>query len=150
VIYSPDTQLSKASSVQTTRTFHPDLPLCQEASNCFSLHSFGCFSSTSGQHSVLDQLRDFFPKHRYGKIVATIQTMWIPVRTRSSIREVAHSKFRCPDTSLHGPDVRATYMEIACIRSTVWTIFPMVWTREALIWRIEYLKPLPVCAQLFV
>jgi hypothetical protein len=65
-------------------------------------------------HSLgLDQLWDFFPKHRYRKIVATIQTMWIPVRTRSSIRQVAHSKFRRPDDSLHGPDTRATYMELA-------------------------------------
>jgi hypothetical protein len=27
----------QASSVRTTRTFHPDLPLCREASNCSSL-----------------------------------------------------------------------------------------------------------------
>jgi hypothetical protein len=114
-IYCPNAQLSKASSVRTTRTFRPDLPLCREASNCSSLHPFGRFSSTSGRHSMFDQLWDFFPKHRYGKIAATVRTMWIPVRTHSSIRQVSLSKFRRLDASLHGPNVRATYMEIACI-----------------------------------
>jgi hypothetical protein len=115
VIYRPDAQLSKASSVQTMRTLCPDLPLCQEASNNSSLHPSRRFSNTSGRHSVFDQLWDFFPKHRYGKIAATIRTMWIPVLTRSSIRQIAHSKFRRPNISLHGPNTRATYMEIACI-----------------------------------
>jgi hypothetical protein len=105
----------QASSVQTTRTFHPNLPLCQEPSNCSSLHSSVRFSSTSGRHSVFDQLWDFFPKHRYGKIATTVWTIWIPARTHSSIRQVVHSKSRCPDSSRHGPDARATLMEIACI-----------------------------------
>jgi hypothetical protein len=63
--------------------------------------------------------------------------MWIPIRTSSSIRQVAHSKFRHPDVSLHGPDERATYMEIACIWSTVRTTIPLVRTREALIWKLR-------------
>jgi hypothetical protein len=112
VIYLPNAKLFKASSVRTTRTFHPDLPLCQEASNCSSLHPSGRFSSTSGRHSVFDQLWDFFPKHRYGKIAAIVRMMWIPVRTRSSIRQVAHSKSRRLDASLHGPDARATYVSL--------------------------------------
>jgi len=94
VIYHPDAQLSKALSVQTTRTFRPDLPLCQEASNYSSLHLSERFSSTSGRHSVFDQLWDFFPKHKYGKIDATAWTMSIPVRTRSSMKQVVHSKSR--------------------------------------------------------
>jgi hypothetical protein len=49
---------------------------------------------------VFYQLWDFFPKHRYGKIAATVWTMWIPVKTHSSIRQVAHSR---PDDDLHGP-----------------------------------------------
>jgi hypothetical protein len=129
VIYRPDAQLSKASSPRTTRNFRPDLPLCQEASNCSSLHPSGRFSSTSRRYSVFDQLWDFFPKHRYGKITATIRMMWIPVQISSSIRQVAHSKFRRPDNSLHGncvhlinrpddhslgPDARSLDMEIAC------------------------------------
>jgi len=104
MIYHSDAQLFKASSVWTTRTFCPDLPLCQEASNYSSLHLSGRFSSTSGRHSVFDQLWDFLPKHKYGKIAATVRTMWIFVRTHSSIRQVAHSKFRYPDISLHGLD----------------------------------------------
>jgi hypothetical protein len=122
VIYRPDAQLSKASSIRTMRTFCPDLPLCQEASNCSSLHLYGRFSNTFERHSVFDQLQDFFPKHRYGKFVAT------PVRMRSSIRQVSHSKSRRPDASLHGLDARASDMEIACIISTVRTTIPLVRT----------------------
>jgi hypothetical protein len=103
-IYRPDAQLSKASFVWMTRTFRPDLPLCQKASNCSSLHPSGRFSSTSGRHSVFDQLQDFFPKYRYGKIAATVRTTWIPVRTRSFIRKVSHSKSRRLDVSSLGPD----------------------------------------------
>jgi hypothetical protein len=108
VIYRPDAQLSKESSVRTTRTFHPDLPLCREALNCCSLHSSGHFKSTSERYSVFDQLWNFLPKHKYEKIATN-------VRTLSSIRQVSHSKSRHPDASLHGPDMRATDMEIVCI-----------------------------------
>jgi hypothetical protein len=80
VIYRPDAHLSKASSVRMTRTFHPGLPLCQEALNRSNLHPSGRFSSMSGRHSEFDQLQDFFPKQRYGKIATTVQTTWIPVR----------------------------------------------------------------------
>jgi hypothetical protein len=131
VIYRLDIQLSKATSIRTTRTFCPNLPLCQEASNCSNLHPSEHFSSTSEWHSVFDQLWDFFPKHRYGKIAATVRTIWIPVRTFSSIRQVAHSKFRCPDDSIHGPDAWATYMKIARIKSTVRTTIPLIWKLRA-------------------
>jgi hypothetical protein len=122
------------------RTFRPDLPLCQEASNCSNLHPSGRFSSMSGRHSVFDQLWNFFPKHKYGKIAATVRTIWIPVRTLSSIRQVVHSKSRRPDTNLHGPDAQATYMEIVCIRSIIRTTCSMVQTREALIWKLRAAK----------
>jgi len=65
----------QTSSVQTTRTFRPDLPLCREASNCSSLLLSGRFSSTSGWHSVFNPLRDFFPKNRYGKFGSTVKMM---------------------------------------------------------------------------
>jgi hypothetical protein len=104
----------KSIFVRMTRTFRLDLPLCREASNCSSLHLSGRFSSMSGRHSVFNQLWDFFPKHRYGKTAATVRTMWIPVRTRSSIRQVAHSKFRHPDNRCHGPDMPSLDMEIEC------------------------------------
>jgi hypothetical protein len=57
----------QASSVRTTRTFHLDLPLCREASNWYSLHPSGHFSSTSGCHSVFDQPWDFFPNTDMGR-----------------------------------------------------------------------------------
>jgi hypothetical protein len=97
VIYRLDVQLSKASSVQTTKTFRLDLSLCQEVSNCSSLHPSGRFSSTFGRHLVFDKLCGFYPKQRYWKITATVWTMWIPIRTRSSIRQVSHSKSRRSD-----------------------------------------------------
>jgi hypothetical protein len=111
-------------AVRTTRTFRPDLPLCIEVWNCSSLHPSGRFSSTSGRLSVLDKLQDFFPKHSYRKITASVRTTWILVRTRLSIRQVLQFKSRCPDDSQHGPDARASDMEITCIKSTVWTIIP--------------------------
>jgi len=67
---------------------------------------------------------------------AAVQTMWIPVRTRSSIRQVAHSKFRRPDHGLHGLNARASYMEIAYIRFIIRTTVFMVRTRQALIWKL--------------
>jgi len=131
VIYRSNAQLFKASFVRMTRTFLSDLPLCQEASNYSSLHRFRHFSITSRRHSVLGQLWDFLSKHKYGKITATVRTMWIPVRTCSSIRQVAHSKFRRPTVSLQGPDTRTIYMENACIKSTVQkTILLALWRQS--------------------
>jgi hypothetical protein len=133
----------QASSIRTTRTFHPDLPLCQEASNCSSLYPSGRLSSMSRCHSIFDQLWDFFLKHRYGKTAATIRTMWIPIQMRSFIRHVEHSNFRRSDDSLHGPDAQASYMEITCIRSTVRTTDVMVRKRQALIWKLCAAKVRP-------
>jgi hypothetical protein len=45
-------------------------------------------------------------------------------------------KSRCPDISLLGSDERASDMEIVCIRSTVRTTIPLIWTRETLIWKL--------------
>jgi hypothetical protein len=133
----------QASSAWTTRIFYPDLPLCWEASNCSSLQLSGRFSSTSRRHSVFDQLWDFFPKHKYGKTAATVRAMWILVWTRSFVRQVVHSKSRHPNVSPLGPDARGSYMEIACIRSTIWTTDPMVRMRQALIWKLRAAKVRP-------
>jgi hypothetical protein len=108
----PDSHLSKASSVQTTRTFHPDLPLYREASNCSSLHQSGRFNSTSGRLSVFDKLQDFFPKHSYVKIAATVQTTWIPVRMRSSIKQVSHSN----------PDIRTPVIMVRTHVHQIWKV----------------------------
>jgi hypothetical protein len=101
-----------------------------------SLHPSRRFSSMSRRYSVFNQLWDFFPKYRYGKTTATVRTTWIPVRTCSSIRQVAHSKFKRPDNSLHSPDARASYIEITCIKFTVRTTDVMVRTPQALIWKL--------------
>jgi len=114
----------------------PDLPLCREVSNCSSLHLSGRFSNPSGRLSVFDQASGFLSKHRYEKIAATVQTMWIPVRTRSSIRQVSQFKSRRPDDRQHGPNARTSNMEIACIWSIVRTTIPLVRTREAFIWKL--------------
>jgi hypothetical protein len=78
---------------------------------------------------VFDQASGFLSKHRYGKIIATVRTTWIPVQTRSSIRQVLQFKSRRPDDGPHGPDTRASDMEIAYIKSTVRTIIP--WSGRA-------------------
>jgi hypothetical protein len=65
--------------------------------------------------SVRPKLQDFFPKHRYGKIVATVRTTWIPVRSSSSIRQVSQFKSRRLDASLHGPDARVSNMELRAL-----------------------------------
>jgi hypothetical protein len=126
----------QALSVQMARTFHPDLLLCREASNCSKFHPSGRLSNTSGHRSVFNQLWDFFPKHRYGKTAATVRTMCVPVWTFSFIRQVVHSKINRPDVTLHGSDAQASYMKIVCINSTIWTASFMVRTLQALIWKL--------------
>jgi hypothetical protein len=115
------------------RTFHLDLPLCQEASNYSRLHPSGHLSNAAGRLSVFNKLKDFFLKPNYGKTAVTIRTMCVPVWTLSLIRQVVQKKFNCPDVRLHGSDAQALYMEIACISSTVWTSYFMVRTLKALI-----------------
>jgi hypothetical protein len=100
------------------------------------MHPSGRFSSTSWRLSVFDKLQDFFPKHSYGKIAATVRTTCIPVWTRLSIRQVSQFISRRLDTSQHGSDARASNMEIACIKSTVRTTIPPVRTRGAFIWKL--------------
>jgi hypothetical protein len=72
--------------------------------------------------------------------VVPVRTMCDPVRTMSSIRQVVHTKFNCPNVSLHGPDDQASYMEIACTSSTVRTLAFRVWTLKALIWKLRAAK----------
>jgi len=106
--------------------FLPDISLCREVLNCSRLHPSGRFSSPFGRLSVFDKLQDFFSKHSYGKIVTT-------VRTRLSIRQVSQFKSRRQDDDPHGPNARASDMEIACIKPTVRTIILLVRTSEAFI-----------------
>jgi hypothetical protein len=117
------------SSVQTTwipvRTF-----LCVEKLPTAP----ACIRPDDSQCSI--KLQDFFPKHRYGKIAATVWMKWMLVRTLSSIRQISQLKSRRLDASQHGPDVRALDMKIACIRSVVQTTILPVWTREASVWKL--------------
>jgi len=99
--------------------------------------------SASGRSSVFDQLWDFFPKHRFGKITATVQMKCVLVWTLSFIRQVVHTKFNRLNVILHGLDTRASYMEIACINSTVWTTTFMVRMLKPLIWKLHAAKVQP-------
>jgi hypothetical protein len=136
VSYCLDAQLSKASSVRTTwipvRTF-----LCVKKFRIAPTCIRSDVSATRPDDTQCStKLQDFFPKHKYGKIAATVWTTWILVRTRSSIRRVSQFKSRCPDASQHGLDARASDMEITCIRSTVQTTILLVRTCEAFIWKL--------------
>jgi hypothetical protein len=129
VSYRPDAHQTKASSIWTkwisVWTF-----LCVEklrtAPACIRPDDLAARPDDS-QCSI--KLQDFIPKHRYGKIAAT-------VRTRSSIRQVSQFKSRCPDASHHGSNPRVSNIEIACIRSTVRTTILLVRTREGSIWKL--------------
>jgi hypothetical protein len=116
--------------------FLPDLPLCREASNCYSLHRSRRFSSPSGRPLVLNKLQDFFPKHNYGKIAATIRTgihkASIAIQIQPSGRQSSWSgctsikygnyvhQITRLDDQPPGPDARSLYMKITCSgRATV-------------------------------
>lgn len=113
----------KASSVWTTRSFRPDVHLCPEASNCSRLHSSGRLSHMSRHLSVFDKLTDFFPKHRYGKTVATVRTMWLLCpdailykASRAEDGQLSEHQTPCSEHS-------SLNMEIACSWSaTAWTL----------------------------
>jgi hypothetical protein len=129
VSYRPNAHQTKASSVRTTwipvQTF-----LCvgklRTAPACICPNDSAARPDYS---QCLIKLQDFFPKPRYGKIVATI---W----TRSSIRRVSQFKSRRSDASHHGPNTRVSNMEIVCIRSTVRTTILLVLKCEASIWKL--------------
>jgi hypothetical protein len=136
VSYRPDAYQTKASSVRTTwipiRTF-----LCvdklQTTPTCIRLDDSAARPNDS---QCLIKLQDFFPKHRYGKIVATVQTTWIPIRLSSSIRQVSQFKSKRPGTNHHGPDAHVSNMAIACITSTIRTTILLVQMHEASIWKL--------------
>jgi hypothetical protein len=154
VSYHPDAQLSKSPAVQMTchtiRTHirlkhHPSgrrgFPFGPSSvSRSFELLQLAPFRTIQQPVrttlSVRPKLQDFFPKHRYGKIAETVQTTWILVQMRSSIKQVSQFKSRGPDASQHGPDTRASDMKIACITSTVGTTILLVRTRETSIWKL--------------
>jgi hypothetical protein len=139
VLYRPDAQLSKhylsGRLEQSVWTFLYDEKL-RTVPSCIRPDA-----SATRPNTVLcsTSYGISFQKHRYGKIAATVRTMCVPVWTLSFIRQVVHSKFN----SLHGPDARASYMEIDCIKSTVRTTAVMVRTRQALLWKLCAAKVQP-------
>jgi hypothetical protein len=116
--------------------FRPDLPLCQEASSCSSLHQSGRFRSPSGTHSVFDQVSGFLSKTQIwedccnrpndvnsrpdtlihkASIVIQIQTSgrqpaWserASIRYGNCMHQINRSEDHPPS-----PDTRSLYMEI--------------------------------------
>jgi hypothetical protein len=79
-----------------------------------------------GRHLLFDQLWDFFPKIQIWEDRCK-RSDDVDSHTDALIYK-ASSAFR-----LHGPDGQAIYMEIACIRSTIRRIIPLVRMDEALI-----------------
>jgi hypothetical protein len=99
--------------------FRPDPPLYREASVSACIRpddSAAC--PDAFQYSNKLQI---LSKIKYGKIAATVRTMWIPVRTRFSLRQESQFKFNRLDVCQDGPDACSTDMEIADSTSTVRT-----------------------------
>jgi hypothetical protein len=116
--YSVRTLICQASSVRTTRTFRPDVPLCPEALNYSRLHPSRRFSNMSGRLPMFDKLKDFFPKHRYGKTAATVRTTWL--FRLDAILDKASRAEDVPSSEGHTPwsGHSGLNMEIACSWST--------------------------------
>jgi hypothetical protein len=111
--------------------FHPHTPLYREASFPACIRS-DLSTARPDASQYLTKLQ-ILSKIKYGKIVASVRTTWIPVRMHFPLRHVRNSNSTIWLPVCHGPDVRSTDMEIACRRSTVWTAIPLVRTSEALI-----------------
>jgi hypothetical protein len=140
----PDAQLFKAPAFQTTCHtvwMHISLKHHPSGRRELSVRTFPCVKKFRTAPACISpdvlatrpddsqcsiKLRDFFPKHGYGKIAATVWTL-------SSIRQVSQFKSKRSDASQHGSDSRISDMEIACIKSIVQTTIPPVWMSEAFI-----------------
>jgi hypothetical protein len=155
MIGRPDAHLSTVPAIRTTyhTVQTPDRPKHHPSgrrgfpfghssvsrSFCSSLHPSGRFSRPSERLSVIE-LQIFFPKanmgrllqlsrllskSKYGKIVATVQTTWIPVRMCYSLRQVCNSNSTVQRSVCHGPDAWSLSKEITCSeRAIVRTIVP--------------------------
>jgi len=89
------------------------------------------------------QVERFLFKSQIWEDTATVQTMCVPVRTLSFIRQVVNTNFNRPDFILHGPDAQASCTEIVCISATVRTSAFRVRTLKALIWKLCIAKVQP-------
>jgi hypothetical protein len=75
----------QASSVQTMRTFRLDIPLCQEPSNCSSLHLSGLLSNTSGRSKCSTGWKISFQNTNLGRQLQPSGRR-VPILTLSFIR----------------------------------------------------------------
>jgi hypothetical protein len=119
-----------SASVRTTWLYRPDAIQCLTSIRVSaSRHSYGRTTWLYRPDAIqcLTSIRVSDSRHSYGKTAATIRTMF-------SIRQDVHTKFNRPDDSLHGPNDQASYMEIACTSSIVWTSAFKVRTLQALLW----------------
>jgi len=109
--------IDQASFVRTTWIFFPEPSLYREASVPACIRpDVSAASPDAFQYSSELQI---LSKFIYGKIAATVRTMWIPVQTRFSLRQESQFKYNRPDVCQHGPNVRAFDKEIAYSTSTV-------------------------------
>jgi hypothetical protein len=104
VVFCPDAHQS-ATSIRTTRSFHPDAHQCLEASNSFEwqivltlfrvredpnvpVHPSGRHGYTVWMPFIfLTSIRVSASRYIYGKTAATVRTMCDPVRTKFSLRQ---------------------------------------------------------------
>jgi hypothetical protein len=117
VDFRPDTHLSSIIYPDDEKFPSRYIFLYPEALNCSRLHPSGRLSNMSGHLSVFDKLRDFFPKHRYGKIAETVRMMWCS-RSDAILDMVSHVEEVQP-SGCQTPWSRCSSlnMEIACSRS---------------------------------
>jgi hypothetical protein len=135
VSYRPDAQQSIASFVRTTWISVQNFPCVkklQTAPACIRSGCCGCFSSPSGRPSF----RISFQNTNMGILLQPSKRRGFPSGCAKPIKQVLQFKTICPDASHHGPNARASNMEIACIRSTVRTTILLVRTQEASIWKL--------------
>jgi hypothetical protein len=132
-----------SESVRTTWLYHPAAIQCLTSIRVSaSRHSYGKTAATvwttwlyrSDAIQCLTSIRVSTSRNSYGKTAATVWMMCDPIRTMFSIRQVVHTKFNCPDVSVHGLNDQASYMEIVCTSSTIWTSAFRFRTLKALLW----------------
>jgi hypothetical protein len=97
VPYHSDSQQTKVSSVRTKWISVRTL-ICIEKL-LFQLASVWIFQQPV-RTTLNNRASGFLSKSKYGKIALTIQTTWIPVRTRYSLKVSTQFKFNRPDAGL--------------------------------------------------
>jgi hypothetical protein len=82
----------------------------------------------------LTSIRVSVSRHSYGKTAATVQTMYDPVRTMSSIRQERAYQIQSSGRQPLWSSNKASNMEITCTSSTVRTSAFRVRTLQAVLW----------------